>query len=128
MDLLRVMTPADAPTELPDRHAAALTGVETTLGVEYVDDPAAVIIAHAHQGHVTLIAMTMHGRTGRLHRMMGCVCARVIRSGVAPVQLATRLGVGPDGLTDAAVIAVAPALNAVVGFSQEDGQTRRCGR
>lgn len=95
-DLLRVVTPADGPRLLPDRQAvelylqrcaAILTGVMAVIRVEFADDPARVIIDHARREHVALIAMTTHGRTGRLNQIMGGVCAQVVGSGVAPVVL-----------------------------------------
>ena len=94
--LLRVVTPADSATLLLDRRAvevslqrcaAVLNGVAAVINVEYDDDPARVIIDHARREHVALIAMTTHGRTGRLSQVLGGVCAQVIGSGVAPVVL-----------------------------------------
>jgi nucleotide-binding universal stress UspA family protein len=94
--LLRVVTPADAPMPRPERQAveaslqrcaAVLNGVAAVITIEFDDDPARVIIDHARREHVALIAMTTHGRTGRLRQVMGRVCAQVLGSGVAPVVL-----------------------------------------
>ena len=67
------------------RCAATLPGIETTLTVDFADDPAGVIIERARQVHADLIAMATHGRSGVLHLLAGSVCERVIRSSVAPV-------------------------------------------
>jgi nucleotide-binding universal stress UspA family protein len=95
-NLLRVLTPADEPALLSDRQAvevylqrcaAVLSGVVTVISIEFADDPAQTIIDRARRDRVALIAMTTHGRTARLHQVMGSVCAQVVGSGVAPVVL-----------------------------------------
>jgi len=65
--------------------AEQLPGVETSLTVDVADDPAGVIVARARQTHADLIAMATHGRGGAQRLLVGSVCKRVIRSGVAPV-------------------------------------------
>jgi nucleotide-binding universal stress UspA family protein len=64
-----------------------LEGIRTEITVDIADDPATVIINHARRGHVDLIAMATHGRSGLSHLLAGSVCEQVIRSGVAPVMV-----------------------------------------
>jgi nucleotide-binding universal stress UspA family protein len=59
--------------------------IKSRIMVDIADDPAAVIIARARERHADLIAMATHGRSGVNHLLMGSVCERVVRSGVAPV-------------------------------------------
>jgi nucleotide-binding universal stress UspA family protein len=48
-------------------------------------DPLFEIVEHARTGHVDLIVMGTHGRTGVSHLFLGSVAERVVRTATCPV-------------------------------------------
>jgi nucleotide-binding universal stress UspA family protein len=57
-------------------------------------DPLPKIIETASEGQYDLIVMGTHGRTGRLHAMLGSVAEGVIRNAPCPVLIVREAGVG----------------------------------
>jgi nucleotide-binding universal stress UspA family protein len=61
---------------------------QTAAGVvRQNDDPAAAILAEAHEQEVDLIVMTTHGRSGLGRAIMGSVATRVVEKANLPVVL-----------------------------------------
>jgi nucleotide-binding universal stress UspA family protein len=50
-----------------------------------IGDPLFEIVEHARTGHVDLIVMGTHGRTGMSHLVLGSVAERVVRTAGCPV-------------------------------------------
>jgi nucleotide-binding universal stress UspA family protein len=62
---------------------AAEVGVERALLRE--GEPAATILATAHEVSATMIAMGTHGRRGLSHVLLGSVAEKVVRGSAVPV-------------------------------------------
>jgi universal stress protein A len=71
------------------RLDAALTFAERerfkARSVVRIGDPLFEIVEHARTGHVDLIVMGTHGRTGVSHFFLGSVAERVVRTAECPV-------------------------------------------
>jgi nucleotide-binding universal stress UspA family protein len=65
-------------------------GVHASWDVLHCDRPAAALVEHARRLPASLIAMTTHGRTGALDRLIGSTAMRVVHDAPCPVLVVPR--------------------------------------
>src|SRR5262249_55937187 len=88
---IKVVREAEEYLDAVKRRLQADTEVDVTTAVWY-GSPAEAISEAAHFNHVTLIAMTTHGRSGLGRILLGSVAEAVMRSTSTPI-----LVLHPDG-------------------------------
>jgi nucleotide-binding universal stress UspA family protein len=80
----------DVRAELERSLSEAIARAQAQLGArlrrrDAIGDPLRVILETASEGHHDLIILGTHGRTGRLHSMLGSVAEGVVRNAPCPV-------------------------------------------
>ena len=105
---LRAALLKDAETKLAHRLTAHDRQQLRATTQVIVGSPALTIVDYASNGHMNLIVMGTHGRTGMAHLLMGSVAERVVRLASCPV-LTTRQAVALEEVPANARTAAAPA-------------------
>lgn len=88
-ELAATVTP-EVRAELERALTEAVARAQGQLGLrlrrrDVVGDPLRVILETASEGHHDLIIIGTHGRTGRLHALLGSVAEGVVRNAPCPV-------------------------------------------